>query len=99
MREGRPEHTVNLTPAGSGLTRILLMSYEASGSRPGKVSKGGNTHIVQNVIFNLNYPIFIQGGRDVAWPNYYTHEVRDFGTARVRRALTFVPPIDFLHMV
>ena len=32
------EHTVNLTPAGSGSTKNFLMSYKASGLRPGNIS-------------------------------------------------------------
>jgi len=73
------------------------MSYKTSGSRQGRVSKGGgNTHIVPNVIFNL---VIIRGSLDVAGPNYWTQEVKDFGTARVSCALTFVLPIDFLLMV
>ena len=59
----------------------------------------GNTHIVQNVIFNLDRPIFIQGGLDVTWPNYCARGVRVFVVARMSCALTFVPSIDFLHMV
>ena len=59
----------------------------------------GNTHIIQNVIFNLDRPIFIQGGLDVTWPNYCTRGVRDFGIARISCGLTFVMPIDFLLMV
>ena len=76
-------HTANLTPAGSESTKIFLMSYRAIGSGPGNTSGGGGgeyTHIVQNIIFNLDRPIFVQGALDITRPDDCMREVRYFET-------------------
>lgn len=63
------EPTANLTPAGSGSTKNLLMSYEQVGWNQGGYRRWC-THIVQNIIYNLYHPFRIQVAMDVTRPNY-----------------------------
>jgi hypothetical protein len=51
------------------------MSYGAIGSIPGNTSEG-YAHIVQNIILNLERPIFVQGALDIARPDDCARGVR-----------------------
>ena len=57
------------------------------------------THIIHNIVLNLDHPIFVQGALDIARPDDCAREVRYLGTAWANGALTFVQSIRFLHML
>ena len=102
MNEAVPKHTVNLTPAGSGSTKILLMSYRASELRPGRGAlKAVRSHHLKCNSQLERFP------RDPGSLGCRRAKSLDTGVVRVsgdgsrgrERTLTFVPPIGFLHMV
>jgi len=58
-----------------------------------------HTHIIQNVIYNLDRLLRIYKAPDVTGPDYWMRGVRGFGTVDVDHVLTFVLSIGFFHMV
>lgn len=91
------EHTVNLTPAGSGSTKIFLTSYETSGLGLGRIP-----HIVYSHRQECNSQPYRNSGRRIyhmAKSLVGREGVRVFGTPGTTLALTFVVSVCLFHMV